>query len=199
MLEIKWEQFINYGLPLNNKLSSMTIGVFDGVHRGHQKLINRIVSFNTDNVPIIVTFKDNYKTLNPDLNNKQQKNIYSFQERLIMFEKLGIQITITIDFNEKIKHMPGIEFLDTLYRHGNIGFFAVGSNFRCGYQLDTDAAKIQQYFSSFNIPAETVPEVLYPEAGLEGSLPISSSRIRTAISCGDTELAKKMLESTTPP
>ena len=72
---IEWEQFLKNGLPLGQKLSSMTAGVFDGVHRGHQALIKRIVSYNsTDNpagylpgympgcLPVVVTFRENYKT-----------------------------------------------------------------------------------------------------------------------------------------
>jgi FAD synthase len=43
MLIIDWFQFMENGLPLEKKLSSVTVGVFDGVHRGHQDLIERIV------------------------------------------------------------------------------------------------------------------------------------------------------------
>jgi FAD synthase len=46
---------------------------------------------------------------------------------------------------------------------------------------------IQKFFASHNIPVEIVPKVM------EGSLPVSSSRIRTAVSAGDIELARKML------
>jgi riboflavin kinase/FMN adenylyltransferase len=77
--------------------------------------------------------------------------------------------------------------LRLLTERGNVGFFAVGSGFRCGRDLDTDAAAIGEFLSSRGIPFETVPHVL------EGGLPISSSRIRAALAAGDTELAEKML------
>jgi riboflavin kinase/FMN adenylyltransferase len=179
MLIIDWSQFTEKGLVLEQKLSSVTVGVFDGVHRGHQTLIERIVSHNTNYVPVIFTFRENHKT--------EEAGIQSFKQKLSMFEYLGVKITVVIDFTESFKRIPGIEFLETLFKRGSIGFFAAGSAFRCGFQLDTGAADIQKFFNSRNIPAEIVPEVT------EGAFPISSSRIRKCINSGDLQLAEAML------
>jgi riboflavin kinase/FMN adenylyltransferase len=181
MLVIDWLQFTQNGLPLEKKLSSVTVGVFDGVHRGHRALIERVVSYNADYVPAIFTFRENHKT------DDSASDIQSFQQKLAMFERLGVKITVVIDFTESFRRIPGIEFLETLFKHGGIGFFAVGNGFRCGFRLDTDAAAIQKYFNSRDIPAEIVPEVI------EGNLPISSSRIRKCITGGEIQLAEAML------
>jgi len=175
---IEWRQFLEKGLVSNGKPSSMTIGVFDGVHRGHQELLKRIVSL-ADKIPVVITFKDNHKI--------ESGHILNFKQKLDIFESLGIQITIVIDFTKEVKQMSGIEFLEILIKRGNVGFFAVGSDFRCGHQQDTDAEAIQKFFAGHNIPAEIVPKVT------EGSEPISSSRIRAAIRAGDIDLAQKML------
>jgi len=180
MQVIDWKQFLETGLP-SPKKSSMTAGVFDGVHIGHQALIKKVVSYNADYAPAVITFRDNYKI------QETGKEIISFQQRLEMFEKLGIDIVIAAEFTDKFKKMPGNEFLHLLLKHGRIGFFAAGSSFRCGYRLDTDACAVRDFFISHNIPAEIVPEIK------EGSLQISSSRIRRAIAAGDTELAQRML------
>jgi len=195
---IKWRQFLENGLPLGDKLASMTIGVFDGVHRGHQALIERIVSRNANTsagyVPVVFTFRQNHKTENKEQRTEnsnlrfgEQGDIQSFEERLAVLERLGVQITVVIDFSEEFRRMRGIEFLKILLEHGNAGFFAVGSDFRCGYQLDTDASAIKKFFSSHNIPVEIVPQVM------QGTLPVSSSRIRAAIAAGDHTLAQAML------
>jgi riboflavin kinase / FMN adenylyltransferase len=196
---IEWRQFQEDGFSHNGKSASMTVGIFDGVHIGHQALLKRIVSHDlggtpvgkmpvggtpvgktpVGGTPVVVTFRHNHKI--------ESGNILTFKQRLDIFESLGIQITIVIDFTEKFKKMPGIEFLNILLKHGNIGFFAVGSGFRCGYQQDTDAEMIKEFFTSHNITAEIMPKVT------EGHLPVSSSRIRSAISAGDIELAQKML------
>jgi len=179
MKTVDWSQFLENGLQLHGKQSSMTVGVFDGVHLGHQALIKKIISQNENYTPVIFTFRQNHKT--------DSKDILSFKERLAMFGKLGIQITVVIDFTSEFKLMPGIEFLNLLLKHGGIGFFAVGSDFRCGYQLDTDAKAIQNFFASRNIPAEIVSQVIHE------SLPVSSSRIRAALASGDIAMAEKML------
>jgi riboflavin kinase/FMN adenylyltransferase len=193
MLTIEWPQFLENGLPLEHKQkSSMTVGVFDGVHRGHQSLIKRIVSHNADcsaaccdapekKTPVVVTFRENHKT------EESTGNIQSFGQKAAMLDTLGVEILLAIDFTESFRRMSGIEFLEILFKHGSIGFFAVGSDFRCGYRQDTNAQAIRDFFVSRNIPVEIVPEVM------EGSLPISSSRIRRAIADGDLSLVEKML------
>jgi len=176
---IEWRDFLSNGLSHNKKLSSMTVGVFDGVHLGHQALIKLIVSHNADKTPVVITFRDNHKI--------DKGNILSFKQKIDIFENLGVQITIVIDFTEEVKQMKGIEFLNILLERGNIGFFAVGSDFHCGHRQDTDAQAVKKFFALHNITAEIVPKVM------EGFAPVSSSRIRAAISAGDFELAQKML------
>jgi len=178
MQTIEWRQFLEKGLGSDGKLSSMTVGIFDGVHRGHQELLKRIVSL-ADKIPVVITFRDNHKI--------ESGHILNFKQKLDIFESLGIQITIVIDFTKEVKQMSGIEFLEILIKCGNVGFFAVGSDFRCGHKQDTDAEAIQKFFADHNIPAEIVPKFM------EGSEPISSSRIRAAISAGDIDSAQKML------
>jgi len=180
---IEWQQFLDNDLLLGGKYASMTIGIFDGVHRGHQALIERIVSHNVSFAPVIVTFRQNHKTFDGE----HLTNIHTFEQRLKIFESLGIQKTIIIDFSETFRKMPGIAFLEILLKHANIGFFAVGSNFKCGYKLDTNAEIIKKFFASRDIPAEIVPQVM------EGSLPISSSRIRAIINSGDITQAEAMM------
>jgi len=195
MKVIEWTHFLENGLLLDENRSffqcSMTVGIFDGVHRGHQVLIKRIVSHNAEFCPVVITFRQNHKIGEKESVTKEEgaakDDIQSFQQRLESFEKLGIQIVIIIDFTEEFKRMKGSEFLEILVKHSNVGFFAIGSNFRCGYQLDTDALLIQKFFADRNIPVEIVPQVM------EGALPVSSSRIRAALADGDIQLAGLML------
>jgi riboflavin kinase/FMN adenylyltransferase len=169
-------------IPARNKKASVTIGNFDGLHRGHQALIRRIVSYNPDYVPVVITFKRRYK--------RGEKPAFIFKtldDKIYALRNLGVKVIMEIEFTKKFRRTKGIEFLETLLEYGNVGFFAAGKNFRCGYQLDTDVTAIQKFFASRNIPVEIIDEVM------EGSLPISSSRIREAIAKGDMELASSML------
>jgi len=183
---IEWQEFLENDLSIGDKLTSMTVGIFDGVHRGHQILIKQIVS--GEQIPVIVTFRQNHK-----IDSENTGTIQTFEQKLEMFRKLGVQITIVIDFTDEFKKLPGIEFLKLLLKHGNIGFFAVGSDFKCGHKQDTDAEVIKKFFTGFDIPVEIIPQVM------EDSLPISSSRIRNAISEGNLQLAQVMLGHQTFP
>jgi riboflavin kinase/FMN adenylyltransferase len=198
---VDWSEFLKNGLPLDGKKSSVTVGVFDGVHRGHQALIERVVSHNADFVPVVITFKENHKrdsvkigsekTSRRDAETQREEreifDIISFEKKTKILEELGVEILLVIDFTEEFRHMRGVEFLEILMERGNVGFFAVGSGFRCGYKLDTDAAAIQKFFEERGVPAEIAPEVM------EDGLPISSSRIRAAIAAGEMELAERMM------
>jgi len=177
MTEIDWTAFLEKGLPLEQKRTSLTVGVFDGVHRGHQALIANIISYNAEYLPVVVTFREP----------KITGSIQSFRQKAEMLESLGVKIMVVIDFTESFRQIKGIDFLKILLKRGNLGFFTVGSGFRCGYQLDTDTQKIKTFFTSHNIPVTIFPEVM------EGSLPVSSSRIRSAINSGDLRLAEAML------
>ena len=146
MQVIEWRHFLKDGLPNGEKLSSMTIGVFDGVHRGHRALIEKIVSHNAENIPVAITFRQNHKE-----KKHAQKDIQTFRQKIAVFESLGVKITLVIDFTESFMRMPGIEFLEILLKHGRVGFLAIGSGFRCGYRLDTDAEAIQKFFTSHDI------------------------------------------------
>jgi riboflavin kinase/FMN adenylyltransferase len=177
---IEWRDFLENGLH-SEKPASLTIGVFDGIHLGHRALIERITAKRPFLTPSIITFRDNHKLEN------SARAIQTFEQKAAIFEKAGIEILIVIDFTDSFKRMTGDEFLRILYEHGNAGFLAIGSSFRCGYKLDTDASAIRDFFNERNVPVEIMPDVL------EDGQPVSSSRIRSAIAGGNLALAEKML------
>jgi riboflavin kinase/FMN adenylyltransferase len=113
-------------------------------------------------------------------------DIIALDEKLNIFEKMGVTRTILIDFSEKFSKMKGSVFIEYLIKRGLV-FLAVGSNFRCGHCLSTDAREIRRMTGERGIETEIVPSVLF-----EGE-PISSSRIRTAIAAGDFEKVKAAL------
>ena len=181
---IEWPLFLKNGLPLDGKHSSLTVGIFDGVHRGHQALINRVVNFNKDYIPVLVTFYQNHKYENKP---ECYGNIQTFRQKTELFEKLGVKIVLAVEFTNTFRRMPGMDFLNILLTTAKIGFMAVGNDFRCGYKLTTGAADIKNCYTKQNIPVEIASSVM------EGSQPISSSRIRNAIIRGRLDEAAKML------
>jgi riboflavin kinase/FMN adenylyltransferase len=189
---IKWPRFIGEAPPdpreaeeflLENSGVSLSIGVFDGVHRGHQELIRRIVSRSPYST--VVTFVQNPKSvLSPDT---YEGDIFSLKQKLALFEALGINRAVLIDFSGNFSKLTGREFIYLLKKRCRIEYAALGENFRCGYRLDTGAELVRTLMNEDGAVADLVPPVM------EGRFPVSSSRIRAAISSGDLSTAAVLL------
>jgi riboflavin kinase/FMN adenylyltransferase len=173
------------GRNLSAEKTALTIGVFDGIHRGHRLLIEKIIQKYPELVPTVITFTQNPKEF---LKRHEWKgDILSLNQKLTIFEGLGVGMVILIDFSEKFSKIIGKEFFEQLLRRLNPGFIAVGSNFRCGYRSDTDAAQLKAFFREKGIRVEVVPPVN------EGVHPVSSSRVRAAIAAGELQHAAELL------
>jgi riboflavin kinase/FMN adenylyltransferase len=105
------------------------------------------------------------------------------RQKLEIFESLGVSVIILIDFSQNFSTLRGRDFINTLIGRGNMRYLAVGSNFRCGFRLDTDAQAITGLTAEQGVETEVVPRVL----------PVSSSLIRQAIAAGDLTAAADAL------
>jgi len=185
MLTQDWNEFI-YDEPDTSRLISATIGVFDGVHLGHVALLSRIIAHsNTKIIPTVFTFRDNPKTsLGRSI---ITSDIFSLEQKLYSFSQLGIGLVVIIDFSGEFGKLSGKDFIGLLKNRGKLRYLAVGSDFRCGFGLDTNAADIQCMNELDGIPTEIVAPVIW------GGHPVSSSRIRAAILSGNLVEATALL------
>ncbi|MDR0723530.1 MAG: FAD synthetase family protein [Treponema sp.] len=182
MRVLDWQALVGGTVHIHEQ-TAMTIGVFDGIHRGHQALIAKTLQKGF--IPTVITFRQSPKRI---LSPKTYGgDIVSLAQKLVIFEDLGVSQTILIDFSENFSTLKGQEFIDALIRQGKLAYLVIGSNFRCGYRLDTDAARISAMNADRGIITEVVPPVE------EDALPVSSSRIRAAIVAGDFIRARASL------
>jgi riboflavin kinase/FMN adenylyltransferase len=177
-----WPEFAEGGLLKDaSSGSSITIGVFDGVHLGHQALIQRIVAAEKDGfLPLVITFRHATRA--------GVQEIISIDEKIAIFEKMGIKATVLIDFSEDFSRMTGKEFFDKVVEGGRPGLFVIGDDFACGYKAGTKAADFRELARSSSIPCEIVPMVKD-----ENGQRVSSTRIRDALANGNRELAAQLL------
>ena len=183
MIVLDWPAFLARSGPDLARGTAMTIGVFDGVHRGHQDLIARIAR-RAPLIPTVITFRRSPKEI---LGKNWEGDILSLDRRLALFESLGAEMAVLIDFSGDFSILKGSEFLDLLRGPGNMRFLAVGANFRCGFKLDTGAAELAALNGAAGVPTELAE----PVTG--GGLTVSSSRIRSAIRRGDLDGAAALL------
>jgi riboflavin kinase/FMN adenylyltransferase len=135
--------------------------------------------------PVAITFKENPKK--STRLNKPLGNLVSLDQKLELMEAAGIQVCVLIDFSANFSKMGGYDFISILVKSCGVQTFVVGSDFKCGHRLSTDALGVGQI--SRNLGSET--EIVNP-VSLDGKV-VSSSRIRATISEGRMDQALAML------
>jgi riboflavin kinase/FMN adenylyltransferase len=163
--------------------TAVTVGVFDGVHRGHEALLQKVLVSGDE--PVVVTFRNHPRSV--VAHRKAPELLITVEERLAIFEKKGVSATILIDFSKKFSILSGRDFLCALWTYASPVYMAVGTTFRCGHGGTVDAAEVVRINAEAGVCTEIVEPVL------EGGVAISSSRIREAFAAGDTALAERML------
>ncbi len=180
MVEIDW---LNLDGAYADRESAITIGVFDGLHLGHQALIAQVV--HSGRMPVVVTFQRHPTELL--LHDDIPGFIMSLRQKRTMLRKLGVEVAVQIDFTESVRSMPGSVFLERLDASFLIRLMAVGYDFRCGYGLDTNVDGIRAYFAGRAV------EVIPVEPVTIGAAPVSSTRIRRLICEGRLDEAASLL------
>ncbi len=155
------------------------LGTFDGVHIGHKSVITAAASRG---LPVAVVTSD----VNP------RKVIYGGSDRILSpdlcddeFESLGVSAVIRLDFNE-IRNMSPTEYLDMLVKRLGARGFTFGFNFRFGKNASGTPETLREYAAAHGLFCHECGPV-----SIDGS-PVSSSRIRTAISDGNMEDACRL-------
>ena len=112
--------------------SVISIGVFDGVHRGHQKIIKAVVSKAKSRglSSVLITFYPHPATvLNPS---KRVPSLISLPHRLRLLEEMGLDHAIVLRFDRRLSRMSAGRFIGKILGKISVGEIVVGSNFLFG-------------------------------------------------------------------
>ena len=173
--------------------TGISVGSFDGLHKGHRKLLSALISACSQKglAAGVLTF---VRPL-PSIKHSQdyKGDLSTLNQRLSLFEKLGIDFVITVDFDDSFASMMGADFLNILLNVCNMELLAEGIDFRCGYKGATDAQAIKYWAGQNNVETIFVDPVYFNEDTPEEER-ISSSFIRQMISRGFFTTANKLLE-----
>jgi riboflavin kinase/FMN adenylyltransferase len=165
-----------------------TIGNFDGVHRGHRAILERLLSRGrADGHPtLLITFEPHpLKVLAPD---RAPRMLTTSRQRLALLEATGIDFLLVLPFTVELAEVTAERFAREYLLEGlALRCVYVGENFNFGKGRAGNADLLARLCGELGIRAETVPEIRYL-----GS-PISSSRIRRALLGGEVELAGELL------
>ena len=168
---------------MSEQKSVVAIGVFDGVHRGHQKILayaREIGSAHSFPVLALTFHPHPTAILAPEHQPALLLNIHS---RVELLKKYGAEDVEVITFSKEFAALSPAAFIeDILIGQLNAAHVVVGDKFSFGSKASGSIADIQKY-----INAESVP-LLSDDHGT-----ISSTRIRTHIAQGEMEIARKLL------
>lgn len=158
------------------KGSAVSVGSFDGPHRGHFAIFRQVLSFAEKNGILsgLVTFEKPLSSIKDGAGYKG--DISTLQERLEIFEKLGFDFVLVIHFDEKIRQIEGKDFFSILKEKLSLKFIAEGEDFHCGHNGSFAKTQIQAFCAENKISSMFVPLVK------ENGKRISSTLIRNLIS-----------------
>jgi riboflavin kinase/FMN adenylyltransferase len=168
--------------------TGVTIGNFDGLHLGHQRILRGVVerARATGALAAAVTFDPHpLKVLRPE---EAPPLIVTLEQRLAAFEEMGLDAVLGLHFDLALSRLSPEDFVrrilvGTLRVHAVL----VGGNFRFGYRQAGDAKRLAELGRDFRFAVETIPPVV-----LRGAV-VSSTAIRRAVEEGRVCLAGRWL------
>jgi riboflavin kinase/FMN adenylyltransferase len=166
----------------------LTLGVFDGLHLGHQLIMRTVVerARACGAVPTVITFDPHPRAvLHPE---SAPPLLQTFDQKIEAFGVLGIEQTVVVRFTRAFAHMRAEEFLrDVVHERLQAREVYLGRGFAFGYGREGNIELLRRMSAQLGFHADEVPEVQ-----LRGQR-ISSSRIRELLSQGRVNLARRML------
>jgi riboflavin kinase/FMN adenylyltransferase len=173
----------------------VTIGVFDGVHRGHQQLIARAVQHGRDlGLPVVLITFDPHpaSVLRPGT---YPARLTSLTRRAELVAELGVDAFWVLPFTPDLARVAPDEFVhELLVDRLHAAMVVVGRNFTFGHKAAGDVAELQRLGQRFGFAAEGVDLVAEPSVARTGSpVTFSSTYVRACISAGDVRAAAEAL------
>lgn len=170
---------------LNN--SSLALGVFDGIHIGHQKVIRNAVqnALEMGLTSGVVTFSRHPRHI---IAKSAPESITSLEDKIQFFKELGVENTVVINFNEPLAKMSAFEYMENILQ-GCLGVksISVGYNHKFGHDKKSANDFLKEYCTKNDIKLSVISPVKI------NAHTVSSSVIRGFITSGDVSSAREFL------
>ena len=165
----------------------LAIGVFDGVHLGHQRVIGqaRDDAGTVGGASVVLTFDPHpMQVLQPD---KAPQLLTSTKHKLTLIEKLAVDACLVLTFDKSFSHLPAEKFIDIVATTNHLQEICVGTRFRFGHNRAGDCRLLEALAPKYGFVAREIKPV---ELGKEM---VSSTAIRQHVFHGQLDRAAAML------
>lgn len=167
---------------------ALSIGIFDGVHIGHQSIIKKLnaIARRKNLESAILTFWPHPRTIfNP---NDDLKFLNTIEEKIYLLEKKGVENLFLKEFDEEFRNLTGEEFVkQVLVEKLNVKHLIIGHDHTFGKNRSGDFSLLQKMSSEYDFEVEQVEAVDFQDKH------ISSTQIRNALLEGNVKEANEML------
>jgi len=165
----------------------LTVGVFDGVHLGHRRLVDYLErrALGEDRQAGVVTFRSHPRlVLSP---RTKLHFLTSLDERIRLLKELGVELVVPLTFDRELANLTARQFLGLLQVHLRMSGQVVGPDFALGKDREGNVNSLHQIGKENGFWVEVV------SPGTANGEVISSTAIRQALSGGDVQKANRLL------
>lgn len=175
--------------PLGMNKPAVALGTFDGLHRGHVAILDRLsVLAREAGAPRVAMTFDPHPQRVLATDSRAPLLLSTLDERLTRFELLGVDCVVVIPFDREFSRWSAERFVDDiLLKHVSAGRIVVGYDHAFGHDRRGKTDMLKSYLAPKGIEVEVVPPVK------NGDGPVKSSRIRRLLAAGDIEMANSLL------
>lgn len=166
----------------------ITIGTFDGVHQGHKKILQSVVSAAKEigGTSILITFNPHPRKL--IFPNEPLKLLSTLEERLALVEDAGIDVTVVVPFTQEFAAMSADDYIrNFLVKIFKPELIIIGYDHHFGHDRTGNITMLRGYADQYKFEVKEIPAQLISEAA------VSSTQVRKAIVAGSVESARQML------
>jgi riboflavin kinase/FMN adenylyltransferase len=167
--------------------SWLTVGVFDGVHRGHQEILRRLTTgARTDGAPaVVLTFHPHPAVT---LGGRADIRLLSTpEERVELLAQYGVDVVITHPFDRALANTTAYDFMSLLKKHTGLRRIVLGYDAALGKGREGNAARLTEIGHELGYSVEVAP-ALGDESGV-----VSSTEIRKLVTVGNVSEAARLL------
>jgi riboflavin kinase/FMN adenylyltransferase len=164
-----------------------TIGVFDGVHLGHQSLLSYLKEKAHQNgwLSGVITFISHPETVLGSQN--QLPWLDSLENRIELIKSMGIEIVIALNFTAELRQLSARDFVQLLKEHLKLRGLIVGPDFALGKNRQGNVEQLHLLGKQMGFDVEVVPPLI-----VNGEV-VSSSLIRQVLAQGDMKRTANLL------
>lgn len=171
------------------KNAVLTIGSYDGVHFGHQQIINRVntIAKEIGGESVLLTFYPHPRLiLHP--NDNTLKLITTIDEKIELLEELGLDNLVIVPFSQEFAQQDAEVYIENvLIKNFHPKYICVGYDHRFGKNRTGDYSLLNQLKTKFNYSLEEIPAQTIDE------ISVSSTKVRKALLSGDIQTANHFL------